>query len=403
MLVRMKKLVLSLAFLCLPVVSFAKFEDWAEFPSWSEEVIELVKDEGIMTGYADGTFRPQNVINRAEALVILFRIKGIEMDDVEFIRNFSDVPRGEWFADAVTVAVDRGWVEGYPDGTFRPDQPINNAEWATILQRAFELEVNEDNFPSFSDVPSRVWFGDAVGSLYNNDLIRLSTAHSYYPSTGVSRAEVAWTSAKILKMPRLLGTSAGNDFTGPQRGSTRTAMPRGSDFNPNLQGYDIARSAIYIETNADKSPVVVGRSSDWISIGQLRFTNNLDDLATIESLELKLRFESTAVGPDQNFMIKITGGGMERESGLDRTGAVLFGGMTNTVEPGEMFVVHVKIKPQDGEFFYSKSGEGAVSLENLIGSTTGVATSGDNEGKKVYRVAPVEFVARKLTPIRFEP
>ena len=60
----MKKLPLFLVALCLPVLGFAKFADWAEFPAWSEEVIDQVKEAGVMTGYADGTFRPQNVINR---------------------------------------------------------------------------------------------------------------------------------------------------------------------------------------------------------------------------------------------------------------------------------------------------------------------------------------------------
>lgn len=399
----MQKILFVLGILCLPVLGHARFVDWAEFPSWGEEVIESVKEEGIMTGYADGSFRPQNVINRAEALVILFRLKGMETDDVEYVRNFSDVPRGAWFAEAVTEAVSQGWIKGYPDGTFKPDQAINNAEWATILQRAFMLEVDEDNFPSFSDVPRRAWFGDAIGAVYANDLVRLRTARSFYPDTGVSRAETAWIVAKILRMPRLMGTSLGNDFSGPQRGSTRTAMPRGSDFNANLQGYDIARSAIYVDTNSSEEPVLVNRDSDWTGIGQLRLTNNLEDIATVESLELKLRFESTAVGPDRNFEIKITGSGLEREGALDRTGAILFGGMDNQIDPGEMLVVHVKVKPKSGEFFYSKSGEGAISFENLTGSTTGIATSGDNEGRTVYRTAPVEIESRKLTPINFVP
>lgn len=402
MLAGMRKYSLFLVLLCLPVLVFAKFADWGEFPVWSEDVIEIVKEEGIMTGYADGTFRPMSVINRAEALVILFRIKGVSVDDVEYERSFSDVPREAWFANAVTLAVEEGWINGYGDGTFRPENAINNAEWATILQRAFGLTSDED-FPSFSDVPKRAWFGDAVGAMYSNDLVRLMTSRSFYPEAGVSRASIAWTVAKVLRMPRLLGTSAVNNFTGPQRESTRTALPRGSDFNPNMQGYDIARSAIYIETNTDESGVIFGRDSDWVSIGQLRLTNNLDDEASVESMELKLRLDSTAVGPDSNFMIKVVGVGLEKEGQLDRTGAILFGGLTISIDPGELFVVHVKIKPVEGEFFYSKSGEGAVSIENLIGTTRGIATSGDNEGKTVYRTAPIEMVDRKFTPIRFEP
>ena len=109
----MKKFVLLTALLLTPTFLFARFEDFTEFPSWGETAIEAVKDAGIMTGYADGTFRPDAVMNRAEALMTLFRLKGRDTSGTEYVRNFSDVPRGEWFADAVNMAVAEGWIQGW--------------------------------------------------------------------------------------------------------------------------------------------------------------------------------------------------------------------------------------------------------------------------------------------------
>lgn len=397
----MKKLIL-LALLA-PTFVFARFVDFVDFPAWSETAIEAVKEADVMTGYADGTFRPEGVINRAEALTILFRTKGMEIGDTEYVRNFSDVSRDAWFSDAVNTAVSEGWIKGYEDGTFRPGNPINNAEWATLLQRAFNLEVDSTSLPSFSDVPARIWFGDAVSSMYANGLIRTDRASFFHPEAGLTRSSAAWTIAVILRMPRLLGTSQENDFTGAKIDSRRTAYPRGSDFNPNLQGYDIERSVLRIETNADVDPLDLTLDSDWLTVGQLRLTNTLEDIVELSSLEFKLRFDATNVGPDRNFEIQVVGPGIDEESSLDRTGAVLFGGLENVITPEDVLVLRVKIKPDTLQSFYSKSGEGVLSVENVLGTTRATLETEEDYGKTVYRTTPVEFITRQFTPILFTP
>jgi len=398
----MKKLIF-LALLMSPAFVMARFVDFGTFPSWGETPIETVKDAGIMTGYADGTFRSDGIINRAEALTILFRTKAMDMGDTEYVRNFSDVPRDAWFSNAVNTAIGEGWITGYEDGTFRPGNSINNAEWAILLQRAFDLEVDEENVSSFADVPHRIWYGDPVNAMYANGLIRTERAKFFHPESELTRASAAWTISTILRMPRLLGTSQENDFSGVKIDSRRTAYPRGSDFNPNLQGYDIERSVLRIETNVDINPLLITLDSDWQSVGQVRLTNTLTDPVEVESLELKLRFEATNVGPDRNFFIRIVGSGIDSESALDRTGAVLFGGMNGAIEAGNTLVLHVKIKPDNTKYFYSTNGDGSISVEGVRSSTKATLTSDENYGRTVFKTTPVEFVDRKLTPIRFEP
>ncbi len=397
----MKKL-LFLA-LILPSIAFCRFVDFADFPAWSEDSIEAVKDAGVMTGYADGTFRPESPINRAEALTILFRTKNMDIGDTEYVRNFSDVPRDAWFADAVNTAVAEGWINGYEDGSFRPENPINNAEWATLLQRAFSIESDEDNVPSFSDVPARIWFGDPVAAMYANGLIRTDRSSFFHPEAGVTRASAAWTISMVLRMPRLLGTSQTNDFTGVKIDSRRTAYPRGSDFNPNLQGYDVQRSVLKVETNADEDPIPMSRDSDWQLLGQLRLTNSLESRVELTSLEFKLRFESTNVGPDRNFEVQIVGPGIDSVVHLDRTGSALFSGIENVIQAGDILALRVKIKPDADQYFYSRAGDGVLSIEQVIGSTTVVLETEDEYGRKIYKTTPIEFVTRQFTPIRFNP
>ena len=397
----MKK-ILCLA-LFLPSIAFCRFVDFTDFPAWSEDSIEAVKDAGVMTGYADGTFRPDDSINRAEALTILFRTKNMNIGDTEYVRNFSDVSRDAWFADSVNTAVAEGWIKGYEDGTFRPANSINNAEWATLLLRAFDIEPDSENIPHFSDVPARIWFADAVAAMYANGLIRTDRATFFHPEAQVTRASAAWTISVILRMPRLLGTSQTNDFTGAKIDSRRTAYPRGSDFNPNLQGYDIERSVLKIETNADEEPISILRDADWQVVGQIRLTNALEHQVELSSLELKLRFESTNVGPDRNFEVQVVGPGIDSAMHLDRTGAALFTGLENVIEAGDILALRVKIKPDTEQYFYSQAGEGMISVEQVLGSTRVVLETKEEYGKVIYQSTPVEFVTRQLTPILFTP
>ncbi len=111
-----------------------------------------------MTGFGDRTFRPKKDLNRAEAVVLLFRIKGIDLEEITVSgrSKFSDVPTGEWFEKAVIEATNRGWISGFPDGTFRPAQSLNRAELSALIARVFELE-GFDN-PEFKDVPTNLGF-----------------------------------------------------------------------------------------------------------------------------------------------------------------------------------------------------------------------------------------------------
>lgn len=99
--------------------------------------IENLQASGAIAGYADGTFKPLGTINRAEFLKILMETKGL----IELGSNcYSDV-QNEWFAPYVCAAKDLGIVGGYSDGTFKPEQNINFAEASKILALTFKLPV----------------------------------------------------------------------------------------------------------------------------------------------------------------------------------------------------------------------------------------------------------------------
>lgn len=116
--------------------------------------VEFVKTQGIVSGYADGTYRPDNQINRAEFTKILVQAAfADELATYAASSCFKDVSADAWFAKYVCLAKDKGVIGGYPDGTFGPDKNINVAESLKITLAAL-----------FPNIP------DAAGSWYQKYL-----------------------------------------------------------------------------------------------------------------------------------------------------------------------------------------------------------------------------------------
>ena len=105
-----------------------------------KDAIHYVQDQGIVRGYSDGTYRPDQAINRAEFVKIIVESA---FPGATGAHCFPDV-RDEWFAPFVCTAKDKGFVGGYPDGTFKPDKRVNFAEAAKIIVTSFTLPTTPD-------------------------------------------------------------------------------------------------------------------------------------------------------------------------------------------------------------------------------------------------------------------
>lgn len=125
--------------------------------SKNREAIQFLNDRGIIGGYPDGTFKPQNTVNRAELLKILVGGKGVIPTVEEYHGCFPDVAK-EWFAPFVCYAKEQGWIGGYPDGSFRPSATVNKVE-------AIKMIVNSQGY-SVPDTVSGKLYDDADASAW---------------------------------------------------------------------------------------------------------------------------------------------------------------------------------------------------------------------------------------------
>jgi hypothetical protein len=130
---------------------------------------------GIIEGYEDGTFRPENSITRAEFAVIASKFD--KLSDTEE-NVFSDVDDDYWATPYILLAHSNGWINGYEDGTFRPLNSITRAEVVSIVNRMLErscdsefVAENAENIVNYSDISDQHWA--------YLDILEASNAHLY--------------------------------------------------------------------------------------------------------------------------------------------------------------------------------------------------------------------------------
>jgi hypothetical protein len=111
------------------------------------DAINFVEAEGIVEGYPDGDYKPNNTINRAEFTKILIEATydDYDIENCEWSEQFPDVPLSEWFANYICIARNDGIIEGYPDGNFQPGSEIKFTEAAKILVNTFGYEVGSSD------------------------------------------------------------------------------------------------------------------------------------------------------------------------------------------------------------------------------------------------------------------
>ena len=110
------------------------YQPFTDLPFASDDhCIASLSVIGLLRGYEDGSFRPDNPISRAECVVLLSRLIEVPAGS----STFSDVPETHWASSAISAGTSAGWLSGYPDGTFRPDQNITRLEAVKMINTAF--------------------------------------------------------------------------------------------------------------------------------------------------------------------------------------------------------------------------------------------------------------------------
>ena len=167
------------------------------FNKWYNNAISTLSNMGIICGYPDGTFRPDAPITRAELTKIAAGFFSDPRVAATYDGRFSDVHGAEWYISYLMTALEEGLIEGYPDGSFRPNRPITRAETCTIVNRTLGRKPEKDHLLPESDMIN--WPDNINRNIwYYAQMQEATNSHDYRWTSVYSEVCEQWT-AKLAE------------------------------------------------------------------------------------------------------------------------------------------------------------------------------------------------------------
>ncbi|QOS79125.1 S-layer homology domain-containing protein [Paenibacillus sp. JNUCC31] len=168
---------------------------------WAEDGISYMAKRGTVAGYGKGIFKPEGFVTRAQA--VTFMVRELYPQELQLSAKgttYSDVPTTHPFYREIAIAAKHGLASGFPNGTFQPDAPINRAETAAFLTRAYSLV--EGRHPVSLTDTDKHWAAAPIRIMSSNGLVGGYSDSTYRPARPVTRAEFAVFMARVIRFER---------------------------------------------------------------------------------------------------------------------------------------------------------------------------------------------------------
>jgi hypothetical protein len=174
---------------------------------WAFDYIESLRLLGVVSGYGDGTFGPENPVTRAEITKIALTAFNYPITETVSTDPFSDVDHTLWYAAYIKAAKDEGVVAGYPeDGTFRPLSNVSRVEALKILLQAAKIEVGDSAINTFSDTELGLWYSPYISYAVENGIVSGYPGNLFKPTQAITRAEICKITVKVKELKEALQT-----------------------------------------------------------------------------------------------------------------------------------------------------------------------------------------------------
>lgn len=218
----------------------ARFSD-VSFSYWARPFIERLASENIIAGFPDGTFKPDQPVTRAQFAAIVEQ--AFNKPATRSAGTFPDVPANFWAQNVIRESYSSGFLSGYPDGTFKPNQEIPRVQVLVSLSNGLGLSASgspnavldiyqdEDQIPSYAQ-------DEVAAATQNNVVVNYPTADLLKPGQVATRADVAAFIYQALvdqgKLPALTADSGVTNYiVGSTTPSTSNPTPSGNSNNNN--------------------------------------------------------------------------------------------------------------------------------------------------------------------------
>jgi hypothetical protein len=168
-----------------------RLQSFADVPDgyWAKMPIENGATVGLVQGYPDGNFKPERPLSRAELATLLVRAKGLKLPDGRARQAFKDVKPDFWAAKYIEVAQREGLVKGYPDKSFRPNNKINKVEGIALMVRFDQLKLAEVDSKPYWDIATNHWAAKYVQAAKENGMLKFIDRNRLRPKEALARSE----------------------------------------------------------------------------------------------------------------------------------------------------------------------------------------------------------------------
>ncbi|WP_256759494.1 cadherin-like beta sandwich domain-containing protein [Cohnella sp. WQ 127256] len=168
--------------------------------NWAEAEIRNAVAKGWVAGYPDGSFHPEREVTRAEFVQLLAKSLGWKEPEATRMPDYADIDDiGLWARTAISMAVQQGIINGYEDGTFRPARPLTRVEMTVLIIRTLGLPVEADPSTSFADNSSiPPWSLPYIAEAAKSGLVNGRNNNRFEPNGTATRAEAVVILTRLL-------------------------------------------------------------------------------------------------------------------------------------------------------------------------------------------------------------
>lgn len=182
----------------VPNNAYAEFVSKDIHNHWAESQICVMQEKGYIGGYPDGCFKPNKEITRAEFVSILNKLFGYNKKSE---MKVSDVHNSDWYYDSISIALESGYIGGYPDGTFKPNKAITRQEAASVIAKIKNLapSKNSRKTDSFKDKDKIAkWSKSGIDAVVELGYMSGYPDGTFRPNQPMTRAEVVALLSRFL-------------------------------------------------------------------------------------------------------------------------------------------------------------------------------------------------------------
>ncbi|WP_071392814.1 S-layer homology domain-containing protein [Bacillus tuaregi] len=297
------------------------FKDAEDFVKYNREINQLVQ-LGIIQGYPDQTFKPDKSITRAQGVAMIIREMKLDTSNRQD-PHFKDMDPGYRFYAEIATAVQKGIIDGYPDGTFRPNEEMTRSQMAKILVGAYHLQLKESETNSFKDVPATYWGYEFINILASNGVTLGHTDGTFDPTGKLTRLHFSLFLSRYINEVKSEQQDAEVEQLKQQfeLKADQTKVSNGQTVSLNLQVSQHAEANYKTSWKATAGKLTVaddGRSATWEAEPNSTkdYTVTVTIEATLKSGET-ITFDKTIVISTTNTGGSSGGGGSPAPEGDD--------------------------------------------------------------------------------------